>query len=50
MDEQINEFYGLSDANMTGYEDKNCAPVSWLAERLCPRNEVTWAAIKMRIK
>ncbi|KAF3683306.1 hypothetical protein FXO37_01933 [Capsicum annuum] len=48
-DEQINNIYGLPDANMKPYEDKGCKLGRWLTDKLCPDREVLWSTMKIRI-
>lgn len=44
-EKQINNIYGLTNANNNDFEAKRYEPGSWIA-RLCPGKEVSWADTK----
>ena len=47
--DQINDIYGLLNANINEFKEKGCEPESWLADRLCLEKEVSSMATKRNI-
>lgn len=43
--EQIDDIYGIPNADMGVFEEKGCEPRSWLAKTLFPIKKVSWAAM-----
>lgn len=48
-EDQINDIYGLSNANMADFKAKGCEPGSSLVESLGQGKEVSWVATKRNI-
>lgn len=46
---QINDIYGILNANLTQFEAKGCEPGRWLVEKLFRKRKVPWDAMKMVI-
>lgn len=44
-----NDIYDLSNENLDEFEAKRYESGSWLANRLCPGKEVSWAVTKKNI-